>query len=107
MKNNTGKSILIIDTPKKCIDCPCYASDFLANYCHAVKDYQEGCHPSRIICKSHEYCVPIPTWCPLTLLPERKDLLQLQTATLAEEILKYQYAQGYNDCLSDIQKGKK
>ena len=56
-----SKSVLVIDTPKNCRECPCYASDFLANYCHAVIEDKEWCHPPRMICRSHEYCVPIPT----------------------------------------------
>ena len=45
------KSLLIIDTPKSCGDCPCIHDELWM--CQADKEYREGEYSS------------VPLWCPL------------------------------------------
>lgn len=83
-----SKSVLVIGTPTSCKECPIYTG--------------YSCHVYR-----PQHCKHIPEWCPLLPLPECKELI---TNTNGEanigNILQYNYAQGYNDCLKDIQKGE-
>lgn len=102
-----SKSVLIIDTPKECnVLCPCYSSDLVGRYCNAVRDDKGWCRPARKISNYNETNTK-PLWCPLTPLPEYKNLTTYVHGEVnIENILHYNYAQGFNDCLEQIQKGK-
>lgn len=75
------KSILIIDTPKDCGDCPCIHDELWM--CQADKEYREANYSGR------------PSWCPLKDLPKKKN------TDFHPNIL---YANGWNDCLEEITK---
>lgn len=101
-----SKSVLVIDTPYCCSECPLlYKSEDipLGNFMYQMT-WQCGIKPVDV--EDGYITKPIynkPTWCPLLPLPERKNLDDIVKEGLA---LQYEYAQGYNDCLQDIQKGE-
>ena len=67
----TGKSILVIDTPKECDGCPCLNQKLWE--CQADK-------------KRKDLGDEKPCWCPLKPMPERKPI----------DFLNYWFNQGYN-----------
>jgi len=93
-----SKSVIVIDTPTSCTTCHLnYDSYGLSDICcltgKITDDYSEANTK--------------PTWCPLTPLPEHKNLNScVNGAANFENILHYNYTQGFNDCLNQIQKGK-
>ena len=98
-----SKSVLVIDTPQSCHDC---------HFCHPDMYWGTRCYADRyntintINDKNHT----IPYWCPLTPLPEYKDLTNYVSRGDAKSIthaILYSHAQGYNDCISDIQERSK
>jgi hypothetical protein len=86
MKN---KSILVIDTPKNCHDCP------IIDYCHN----NDG--KCNLLIRQD--------WCPLTPLPEKISLHKFIGKSAFDNnmatMMARQYTQGYNSCLDDILKG--
>jgi len=106
-----SKSVLVIDTPEKCnVLCPCYSSDLVGSYCKAIRDDKGWCRPARKISDYNDYKTKKPDWCPLTPLPEYKDLTSYVSRGDAKSIthaILYSYAQGYNDCIRDIQERRK
>ena len=76
------KSILIIDTPTTCTDCPCY------DYIHGV------CAITYKDCELRKQAKP--TWCPLKPLPEIKYIRPNDT----HDDLMLQI--GWNDCIDEI-----
>lgn len=83
---NNCKSILIVDTPNGCYECP-LAVETSGNY--------NACciTGSRII--SYDKF----TWCPLKPLPEKRD--ERGTWTMCGYI-DDAYSNGWNDCLDEI-----
>lgn len=77
------KSILVIDTPKDCLACPCIKLFADAEYC-SVNMKPLGVH--------------IPKWCPLRPLPQEKELGDFEEITWDDDI----YALGFNRCLHEI-----
>lgn len=77
----TGKSILVIDTPKNCSECKLmYLQGIGEGICNAV-DWEER-----------------PSWCPLKPMPEK-------FTTSEPYICNYNdWQNGWNDCLEEIQK---
>ena len=88
-----SKSVIVIDTPEKCINCPLCVIN---------------CEHECLMCSIHDknefvnlehFGFTKPDWCPLLPLPKRKNI--------HEDVAPYNlYHQGYNDCLYDIQKEK-
>ena len=70
------KSILIIDTPNDCYDCPCY--------------YEER-NKCEVIFKNVDDDIEKPSWCPLRPLPERMSWGH-----------SMEWIDGYNACLDEI-----
>lgn len=89
-----NKSVIVIDTPTSCRICPLnYDSYGLSDIC-SLKD--------RITDNYNETNAK-PLWCPLSPLPERKDLTSYVNGdTSLGNILHYNYAQGFNSCLDEI-----
>ena len=93
------KSILIIDTPTRCYDCPLYTSiDDDDN-----DDCEYGFCDDRNILKQKEAQEKIrfdgkPSWCPLRPLPEKKG----KHGELHEYDTDIHYEIGWNDCLDEI-----
>lgn len=105
-----SKSVLIINTPKHCRECPAYEYNVPSStcYCNAVHDDIGYARPARKLNKPAEYNFPIQDWCPLSPLPERINLCQYvdNAALNMDSILAYQYTQGYNDFREEILKGE-
>lgn len=107
--NNINKSVIVIDTPESCRNCPLHSFDSFSLYCKAVKDDWGWCSPSRKICDNHEKCVK-PYWCPLSPLPEyrpiNEDIRRGDTKSMTHLITSI-HDIGYNECLDEILKGNK
>jgi hypothetical protein len=104
-----SKSVLVIDTPESCRKCPLHSFDSFSLYCKAVVDDWGWCSPARKICDNHEKCVK-PNWCPLSPLPEKKDLtryVQRGDAKSMTHMVQYMYDSGWNACREEILKGEK
>ncbi len=103
-----NKSVLVIDTPERCVECPLLyrSEDIPLGNCTYQMTWD--CRMKPINVEDGYITNPMynkPDWCPLTPLPEPKNLLSSNSKSAAEEILKYSYTQGYNACLDDLQKG--
>lgn len=99
-----SKSVLVIDTPENCHDCP-----FGTAYCGEL-EYEGLCELADcldcveiLITEEHYDCESKsrPKWCPLKLLPEKKST----TAPVSNyEVQKNLFADGWNACLREITK---
>ncbi len=89
-----SKSILVLDTPNSCRNCPLRVDSY-AHY--------ELCAGTRVknIVNSYRKAGTKPEWCPLKPLPSYKDL---KPDNSLESQLSYQFNQGYNSCLEDIER---
>lgn len=81
------KGIIIVDIPEKdCRGCQCFGESY--NYCGAI----------------HKYIDPIvgkfPEWCPIRLVPEKKNMKNASTFT------DLGFINGWNACLDEILKEK-
>ncbi len=78
------KSALIVDTPKNCLKC---------EFCLRSTENPQ-CELSRALGYSYntswEKLDEIPTWCPLTKIPNKKD------------VDSHGYNAGWNDCIDKI-----
>ena len=81
------KSILVIDTPKDCYDCPCS---------------NEGCYLCQISRRQLEddFQEKRPSWCPLKELPSNKEMKGDWENVVDVWVDGANY--GYNKCLNDI-----
>ena len=99
-ENNSGrkqKSILVIDTPNDCYDCPLYTS---IGYEDGSADEYGFCDDRNIL-KQEEAQEKIrfdekPKWCPLNPLPHSK---QMENRWFSDD-----YSKGWNDCLKELEK---
>lgn len=94
-----SKSVLVVDTPKNCYDCP-----FGTEYCGNLE--YEGCcelaecldSDMRLITEEHyDYeSESRPDWCPLKPLPEK--------STIENDMTDYQcgMVDGRNQCIDEI-----
>lgn len=96
-----NKSILVIDTPKNCNQCCCgYDSYGETDLCaitnkSVTKYYYGECRPD---------------WCPLSPIPERKDLKSYcngKEVLGLNNVTNYVYAQGWNDFRDKLMEAKK
>ena len=100
-----GKSILVIDTPKSCIECEL----------HAITDYNEvpSCEMYCVVMGEivEDFCTTKRAdWCPLKEIPKNKNETQYltrkdnrgNTETYGEKVSEY--AVGYNACIKEILK---
>ena len=98
MRNKQNKSILVLDTPKNCIDCDLIINDgdFFTDCMICIPTYtSEGYASVDKYCKEGTK----PEWCPLKPLPSYK---KLKPDCSLESQLEYQFNQGYNTCLQGI-----
>lgn len=99
-----SKSVLLMATPKYCLECPLCETHKVSgkdNYVHlCIYPVDED---NGFVERIPDAESTPPDWCPLIPLPERKNLDDIVKEGLP---LQYEYAQGYNDCLQDIQKGE-
>ncbi len=84
-----SKSILIIDTPIVCIDCPCHFADETTVWC--------GKEERELLSDDIESYKP--DWCPLKEIPEKKP-----TPRKLEERDRLCMNFGYNACIDEILK---
>lgn len=88
-----SKSILVLDTPSSCRDCG-LRIDSYGQYEICVA------HEGYLIVDEHYEEGTKPDWCPLRPLPSYK---KLKPDCSLESQLAYQFGQGYNCCLEDIE----
>lgn len=80
-----SKSILVIDTPEGCGDCPLCGESFMT--------YREYCR----ITATYIWTADKPTWCPLKPLPEK-----LSPTGYPNDDYGDGYVNGYNECIDEI-----
>ena len=94
-----SKSVLVIDTPENCYDCP-----FGTRYCRDL-EYEGLCELADcldcneiLITEEHYDCESKsrPDWCPLKSLPEEDHKNHYP------DEWEDGYADGWNDCLKEI-----
>lgn len=99
-----SKSVLVIDTPRNCYDCP-----FGTAYCGEI-EYEGLCELADcldcdeiLMTEEHYDCESKskPVWCPLKPLPE-KMIIQRD----ARNTDGLEYASGYNTCINEIKGGE-
>lgn len=85
-----SKSILVMDTPENCGECPCFLE--VATDCCGVngKDIEGRGKPA---------------WCPIRDFPKRKMLIGIDGASSALEIRERGRQEGFNACIDEILKG--
>lgn len=83
------KSVIVIDTPKNCLNCP-MRYDYKESDICALKD--------DIIYN----CSSKPDWCPLLPLPEKYDIKNIS----CDRFYDWEYEYGYNACIDEILGGK-
>lgn len=98
-----GKSVLVIDTPENCYDCP-----FGTAYCGELEyvGYCElaDCLDYDVILMTEEHydceSKSRPEWCPLKPLPEK--------STIENDMMDYQcgMVDGRNQCIDEITGGE-
>ena len=75
----TGKSVLVIDTPKNCSECKLiFLQGIGKSICNAV-DWEER-----------------PSWCPLKPIPQKMEESWMETPNDCD------YRLGRNDCIDEI-----
>lgn len=97
-----SKSVLVIDTPENCYDCP-----FGTEYC-GDSEYEGYCELAecldsdmRLITEEHyDYeSESRPDWCPLKPLPEKKEyIVPIDNVESQKDII----AVGWNACVNEI-----
>ena len=78
------KSILVIDTPNDCYECPCYYEE--RNKCEVTFKNVEDDDIEK------------PSWCPLKNLPEPKDI------GYPNDDYDVGFGDGWDACLKELQK---
>lgn len=90
-----SKSVLVIDTPQTCKDCACFSALYDRVFCGATDEIIEYDYDTLEYIK--------PSWCPLSPLPDRRDLKDLTYGDIGiSGVTQYNYRQGWNDCIDSI-----
>lgn len=88
-----SKSVLVINTPPCCEDCPCSA---------IVKAPQKTWEAYCELCeKFNNKIMTKPEWCPLKPMPERKDGTFRWTGF--DDVADESYLHGWNACLDELE----
>lgn len=100
-----SKSVLVVDTPRNCYDCP-FGAEYCGNLGYEGCCELAGCLNSdmRLITEElYDYeCESRPDWCPLKSLPERKEyIVPIDNVESQKDII----AVGWNACLREITGG--
>lgn len=80
------KSVLVVNTPQGCTECPLSAGTgvYNANICRAMEKHSVNMDSGKV-----------PGWCPLRKLPEKKELTY--------DIWEYDLlAKTWNDCIDAV-----
>lgn len=104
-----NKSVLVIDTPKNCYDCPfgsAYCDEFgYVGYCEIA----DCLHYDVILMTEEHYDCESksrPDWCPLKPLPEKMKVTGIYNYAYLEAGGKPpSYKIGWNDCIDVITGG--
>lgn len=104
-----SKSVLVIDTPKNCYDCP-FGAEYCGNLGYEGCCELAGCLNSdmRLITEElYDYeCEQRPVWCPLKPLPEKMKVTGLYNGEYFKAGGKLpSYKIGWNDCIDEITGG--
>ena len=101
-----SKSVLVIDTPQNCYDCP-----FGTGYCGDNLEYEGLCeladcldYDEILITEEHYDCESKsrPEWCPLKPLPEKKEyIVPIDNVEAQKDIITV----GWNTCINEITGG--
>lgn len=98
-----SKSILVIDTPENCRECPCHFTDMVGFESGKEKFF-------RFLCgvKNREITENVNTdrqdWCPLLDFPKEK-YFAIEYCVGNKENCIESYVDGYNACIDEILKG--
>lgn len=82
-----SKSVLIIDTPANCFECPCFME--MGWRCQCRLDIDEDAHDGR------------PEWCPLKSFPEQINKGEDEY----DDYYTIGFEDGWNDCLKKLLEG--
>lgn len=96
-----SKSVLVIDTPEKCLDCQfCYELDEGVEACCSISDDDKDASIMKKIDCEYGYCQGKPDWCPLKPLPEK--------STTENDMTDYQCGMldVRNQCIDEITGGE-
>ena len=99
-----SKSIVVVNTPKTCVDC-IFCQEYRTKnkeyaYCYVTNgDSENDMKPIDCI---YGYRNSKPDWCPLKPLPEKKEYVD---PTSSEKAKKNIIAVGWNTCINMIVKG--
>ena len=85
-----SKSILVIDTPPACIDCPCH-------FAHEDGTVHCGARKKRLPAEDVETYKP--GWCPLVPMPEKKEVCGRYPQ---KDGIVPSYKVGYNACIEEM-----
>jgi hypothetical protein len=103
--SETNKSVIVIDTPDDCLECPLRHQMELISMGNFIYKQVYGCRcqPEDI----EDPCIPDvfskPDWCPLVSLPEKLEELKYSGHCMNQTCT--QYEKGFNRCLNKISKG--
>ena len=105
-----SKSVLVVDTPKNCYDCP-FGAEYCGNLGYEGCCELAGCLNSdmRLITEElYDYeCESRPDWCPLKPLPEKMKVTGLYNGEYFKAGGKLpSYKIGWNDCIDEITGGE-
>lgn len=89
-----GKSILVIDTPKSCKECPCGSAEETMSL-----DFYCCCEVLDCQISEDKYDLEKPDWCPLQDIPEHKEVSD------DPYCVGNPYDYGWNNCLDQIMNG--
>lgn len=87
-----SKSVLVIDTPENCYDCP------IGQDCSNILEESLFCLGAGK-CVIDKEAATIPNWCPLKPLPEEKEEEHWRSK------LSLAWIRGWNTCISKIKGG--
>lgn len=98
-----SKSILVIDTPENCYDCP-FGTEYCGNLEYDGLCELADCLDYDAILMTEEHydyeSKSRPEWCPLKPLPEK-----MVIPRGARNVDGLEYAAGYNTCINEITGG--
>ena len=91
-----NKSILVINTPLRCYDCPSYKGSIRGDMC---------CVAGNTLTTSELFdTIKKPDWCPLRPVPEKHKELSIEEYEFGK--LGLAFTQGFNSCINEILGGK-
>lgn len=90
-----NKSILVIDTPIRCYDCPSYKGSIRGDMC---------CVAEKTLTTSELFnTTKKPDWCPLKEIPEKFDNLeQYSYKEMLDADRVFGFENGWNECVDVI-----